>query len=813
MKTNLIQSYLNGNQQYNSDNARKNFDVNKELTYRTFIKPLPSNGQLVKTSLFDIPSEIFKDSKYNLKAFKNSLSGNANDNELGRLNDLGMKLGGLSIATYLYSRKSTPLTKIMEFVGLGSFLASMDIWPKLALQLPAYLIHGFDIRQQYRDNYGTKKPVFQDHQFIPWDLYSEEEINRIGDRMNVPKDMKNRRDFIQEKMRKIALQNNTMWMLTSGFATPIMSALICNALEKPIANFQDKRINEKADKLLENFSEESKKYSFSKVSETLDSILAENKNKEISDELFKKILCNITDGMDDVTSEYIKEDLKRFSKNKGFNIDVNIVRNVLQNKFKGEFSSLVPSAEVISQKFKDLNLPLENVKEFSKHLNAIQDIMYWNVREYEAKHPELKSMLEFKLQDMLYSEKEGLNSSDIIDAFKSKSNFVLSEDLSNRLKSISLILNKFKAENIVLDKFAYIKTAQAPETILANCWNEMVGDEILKTLGINSEDIKKNRFDREPVGKLLREKFEKIASNDDEYKNVVEVFERKLSYLENKTNFADIDKYSGDLNNLYKKYVMTTFNDAAKDLKALGMVDTAERLIGYEITDTTSLKDIQLSFLIDRVKGVKSSFYRILNALDVYRRIAKMENVDWALHAGVPKNVQSEMIELVKQLLIDGHASDFAVKFYYLRNPSLNKETVKNAGAVELPYDRGFFNGVMKLMYGQDIHPDTDAGLKGSIFRDNFLKYRQDILNYLGGDKYFAFPNVLVDGKEVQSSSEKKSLLLGCAPDEMFEKLFSRNYNGKKWLKMFGTMGISLLGLTIFSQFFMGKMNKNGGNK
>ena len=102
----------------------------------------------------------------------------------------------------------------MEFIGLASFFGAMDLWPKLALQLPAYLIHGFNIRQKYEDSYGRKKLFYQDHQFIPWDLYSDKEINKIGDRLGIPKDIPNRREFIQEKMRKIALQNNTMWMLT-----------------------------------------------------------------------------------------------------------------------------------------------------------------------------------------------------------------------------------------------------------------------------------------------------------------------------------------------------------------------------------------------------------------------------------------------------------------------------------------------------------------------------------------------------------------------------------------------------------------------
>lgn len=70
------------------------------------------------------------------------------------------------------------MTKGMEFVGLASFLASMAIWPKLAIQLPAKLIHGVNVQQEYEDSFGRKKSFYQDPQFIPWDLYKDEEIQK-----------------------------------------------------------------------------------------------------------------------------------------------------------------------------------------------------------------------------------------------------------------------------------------------------------------------------------------------------------------------------------------------------------------------------------------------------------------------------------------------------------------------------------------------------------------------------------------------------------------------------------------------------------
>ena len=250
MRTNLIQNYIQQIKTHPKQEepevkvitpkkVKPNFDINRELANRTFIKPLKGQGHIVKSNIFTAPAIFLKDMIYDAKALHGAVKGEANDHQLGKLNDLGMKLGGLAIASYLYVKKTTPMAKGMEFVGLASFFASMAIWPKLAIQLPAKLIHGVNVMPEYEDSFGRKKPFYQDHQFIPWDLYSDNEINKIGDRLGVPRDIPNRRDFIQEKMRKLALQNNTLWMLTAGVATPVMSALICNKMEPYLLKWQD----------------------------------------------------------------------------------------------------------------------------------------------------------------------------------------------------------------------------------------------------------------------------------------------------------------------------------------------------------------------------------------------------------------------------------------------------------------------------------------------------------------------------------------------------------------------------------------------
>ncbi len=844
MKTNLIQSYIQGTpliQQYNSRKAEDNFDVHKELATRTFIKPLPSNGHLVQNTIFDVPSEIYNDIKYNFKALKHSINGEANDHELGYLNDMGMKFGGLAIASYLFARKSTPLTKVMEFVGLGSFFAAMDIWPKLALQLPAYLIHGVDVRQKYVDNYGRKKLFYQDHQFIPWNLYSDEEINKIGDKMGVPKDMKNRRDFIQEKMRKIALQNNTLWMLTSGFATPIMSALICNALEKPITNYQREKQIKKADELLKNFPQEIKKYSFDKNAEKLNLLLDNNVSKNLTPETVNDIVKTMTEGLDAVTACAVEKDIKNILPSmEVFNVNSEAAVKI-QNLFIKNFAPLnlsseisariIPDINAIENTFNEQGLLTDGVKDFSEHIKAVQSLLERNIQKFTEENPNnpLNNKLTLFRKKLIHSVIHGDDSALKI-TLKSKHSAVLSEDIKLKLKDTLKIINDLKSKNIVLDQYAYIKYAQAPETVLADDWNS-ISRNLLKPLGITEKEIKDTRYDRKLVAKLLRDKFDAIVSSDSKYFEVINSIQKELSKLPQIRIFeGEGEQEIGD--GAFKEKVVSTFKEASESLKKYGMNSTAEALAGFDEQGTTSLKHIYLKFVDDRILGVKSSFYRILNTLDVYRRIAKVENVDFVLNSTMPREVKEELVELCKNLLISAHASDYATKFYSRRNVELNPQnkapdfysqiethegkvvnrylgTHKPEELAELSNDRKFFEAAMKLMYDGELHPDTMNGIKDSVFKQDFLNYRKEVLKYLGGDKYFAKPNHLVNGEVHPSSSLLRMLLLGSAPDEMISKLCRQRYNSTKWLKIFGTLGASLLGVTVLAQFFTGRMPKS----
>ena len=220
---------------------RRVFDqfLNKTQNQRvTCDKP---RGYLVKENPVQMFGSMFVDTAKDVRNLGRAITkGESNDHELGRMNDLGMKLGGGLIAAALMGSKATTNKKLMELLGFGTFFSVMSLWPKVAIDLPTYLMHGFNPHQKYIDSQGRKKQFFQDNQYLPWDVWTKEDINKVADRMGVSKNMKDREEYTKEKMRTIALQGNTLWMLSAGLATPLFTSLICNrienAIEVPTAN-------------------------------------------------------------------------------------------------------------------------------------------------------------------------------------------------------------------------------------------------------------------------------------------------------------------------------------------------------------------------------------------------------------------------------------------------------------------------------------------------------------------------------------------------------------------------------------------------
>ncbi len=839
MRPNLIQTYINNMPQVTPDKKDRNLDIEYVLSNRTFIKPLKPKGELVHSSILSLPTDVSKRLAYDVKSLSKSINGKANDHELGKVNDIGMKIGGLMIAAYLMTRKQAPMTKAMELVGFASFFAAMSIWPKLAIQLPAKILHGFNVRQKYEDSFEREKMFFQDPQYLPWDLYSDKKINKIGDWMGVPKDMNNRREFIQEKMRKIAVQNNTLWMWTAGFATPILSALMCNALENPTKKFLGNLRAKKAENLIANVGNISQKYEDKKSIQALDKIIEANNGKELTPNLVTQIKDNLTTGFDGVTSAAIREDLDEILQlnNKKFSINRDTLQRIVDYTSKTlegtlspeEFKGVIPDVDSLMDTLRGggyLEKQLTDI-DLKKVLGIIGTKIRKNISTYNSSINS-SGIDEVAVINKIFNVSMADNP--IIKAITEDSSAKLTPTVSKTLRTISGILNDFRAKNAVLDEYIYLKAAAAPETGVANAWNEIM-ESLPKLFKISDREISDTRYDRKLVGKLLRTKMEQIASSGDgDYDNLIKSLIEKISQLDSKIKVLDTSSTS---NASYRSTVNSVFDLFPKllDENGISMPNTVNRLNG----SFGSLKNIQMSYVTNRLLGIRSSLYRLLNTLDFYKRIADFGQVSGehtaALHSGMPREVKEEVVELAKKMSIEGTMSDFITKFYEARNPHpdlndlsqivvsdgkvINKYFGKAVagGAVDVPQDKNFFQEVVRLLYENPLHPKTSELVSSSVFADELVKYRNNFINEIGDAFYFFKPNHVTRNTNRNAKSYKQFLIMGMAPDQMFSVTMKEMFNTRKWLKMFGGLGLGLLGVTVLSQFFFGKMEVPKGQK
>ncbi len=763
-----------------------------------YIKPQSPKGKLVSSSI--LPS--WKDTKYNIKALKHGLTGKANDHELGKLNDVGMKVGAVALASYLATQKATPKTKLMEFVGLAAFFGAMKLWPKLAIGAPAKAIHGFDPTQEYEDSFGRKKPFFQDPQYTPWDVYSDEQLKKIGDKMGVDKNAQDRNDLTKANMKKIATKNNTLWMLTAGLASAVFSALACNKAEKVIDPALEKVNNTKADKMLQNFDKEAEKRVNNNMQKDLDKIFAENKGKTVDNKLVSAISDRLAKGLDPVTAEGVQEDMKNILMNGKSVVNESLAekiangsKKVLAQKFTEEqVEKLVPTKEELTKHFEDKQVMGKEVSEDE----AVE------IRSSVAQLVLAKAKTQGMNTENLKSIKKGISL--VADkAIKSNSASVLDETAMKKVSEIAKTMSELQAKTSVLDDYAQIKVADKPETVIANYWNT-VSSGLIKTLGIDFKEMEKVRNNRELVQGLVRNKIEEVTSDDAKYEKAIGEIANSVAQLDKKIKPEDTKKYV--------ELVGKTYDDYAGKLHNQGMEATANKLTALSVNGKGSLKRVKQVYFEERISGVRNSFSRLINTMDVYRRISKGE----VPNDGSSREVKEAMLELVKQTTLQGHSSDHSIKFYFNRNQNPNADTGaveikdgkvvnkyfdKNKG-VDIPADYDFYQKAMNYMYNSQMDKTTVEALKKAGIEQQINTYNNEVFTKIGGADYFTKPNHKTTG-DAGASSEYKFLLLGVAPDEMMTKTVQQSYNSKKWGNTFGTVGAVLTGLTVAAQFLFGK--------
>jgi len=775
----------------------------------------PENSYIVDDPVYMAPVNFFNDIKENLINIKDGMLGKSNDHNLGRMNDFAMKAGALGLAGYLFTRGKTYKTKAMEFIGFGSFFAAMALWPKLFIQAPLKAMYGLDIHQRYVDNEGRKKMFFQDPQYIPWDLYSAEELSALGDRLGIPEDIHNRNEVIKKKAHKIALQGNTLWMLTAGFATPLLCALGCNGIERffnapsekkgfprnivaAVSSAIEKRRIERAEDNVKNSAAITAKKLNEYNPVKLNTMLSIYKNNEISAKNIDKIADELCHDSDILLKEYVEKQIKDIVKVQPPNITreyasefFTYIEKNIENYRNVDISCLdKESIEKIGESS-------ANIGEFNRKISKYIDTVVKDERDCDALSTAVKELSDkFKVQ---------------------KEVRVLSAENVESLRVLDKKLYEFSVKKGLLDKYNMLYFNNEAETIGANRWNN-TANAFFKALGLNSEEVKLAKMGEDNAYKLVLKKLEKLAGDDEAYKKAFgKVYAAVLDF--DKTVLPDAaDGSSQGIKAILESRYSNLFDDYAKVFEDGGFKHIKERLVGSKITTKGCLKDNVLDRLSRRTAELRNGMYKFLQVLDFFKRVdgADKEGSKFAkeyfdkslAHYGLPlhptKETLKKDIEQYKALLVKGTIADYTTKSG-MKNPQF----ALYDRMMKLIFNTNFADSTKSVLAISNESQSGNVQLGRTTFVQAFTKKINETLVNLGNAVY---PHAdKVKTQDIAGGGGDilvRDSLAGPRMDRVVRETASEVYNTSKWFKMFGGATAVLIGVTLFAEAFFGRMKQ-----
>ena len=768
--SNLLNSII-ANQSINPEvqepSSAFTFDTNGK------IKPLNPKGQLLPSQIFGSPIEYVKDLKKDVVSIGKAAKGEANDYELGRINDVAMKLGALGLASYLCVKNPLKLNKVMEFVGVGTFFGGMALWPKLTIQAPIKARTGVDIHQKYIDSQGRKKMLHQDPQYDLTDLYSREDLDKMGAKLKVNENLDDRDSFIKQRAKKTAIQGNTLWMM-SAFSTPLISAIACNRLEKPITNLLEKYDLYSTEKLLDNPDKGLLRSLFSEIKsnsaqKSFEDFIGQNSDKVLDDNLISELAERIAGGTNSsVIVDAVKDELKQLKSN--VKLDENFVRQALKD---------FVSEEALS-KLADIDVESTSIETLSSILAKASPV---NRSEQKKLYGKISKALH---ESVSLSERATIAGS------------------KDKIRQLYSAMASLTSEKSLLDKFISARVGDKSGTYIANQWGR-VGDKLVKLLKFNTEELKQVS---EGNMDILLDKLHTLADegHEVEYNQAVKDIFELISDYEEKTGESFVSKTAEVSEEIFGKAAAKLeklgFNGLASKLTAKGkdrqlLSGTVENLISVNTNE--------------RIKGAQSSFYRLIQALDIVkqRKDGTLERRLSEMFVDLGGKYDTESIkklaDLCEKVIFDATTTDYIEKF-------------ESAG---FKFSENEYKAIMQLLFGKDkenvdvIRKSLGESVASQTNIDKmiagFTRYKQEVMDKIVNWQNNMTPDLshrVISGSSVGSGAAERSSLTGKPISDMFKDYAKQAYNSKKWFKIFGIALLSITAVTLAAGLTFGKKSK-----
>ena len=749
------------------------------------IKPMKDKGRLLPSKLFDSPIDIAKDLKGDIVSIGKAAKGKANDHELGRINDVAMKAGALGLAAYLCTKNPQKLGKAMEFVGVGTFFGAMALWPKLAIQAPLKARTGVDIHQKYVDSQGRKKMLFQDPQYVLTDLYSREDLDKMGKKLGVNENLPDRDNFIKQRAQKTALQGNTLWM-TTAFATPIISGVACNRLEQPVNAIieqsslvhsksalnsvlnptEAKGVVQKAKSFVAKTAQAIEDKSFERF---LQKNTGTKLNKKSAEELARRIGKKAGS---ETLEKGIADKLLSLIPNQTY--DMNFVRTALQGQAD---DAIIATLDTLND-----SKPLKDALAAGNMEKVAQTITNAYVKglglDRAAKGETQNRLIEvFKKAQASAKTNAGINIGDIAD------------DVRNIRTSVS----GFAASQNKLNKFISSRVGQKANTHIANQWDR-VWNTLFKSLKLTDKELLELANDGD-LTKIAGKLDDLVQSGT--YDKTVTKLMKLIGDYESTTGVSTFGKEVASAS--------STITGKAKEAMKAGLGDGAEQLLKNISTEVTE-------HAANRASGARSSFYRLVQTLDVFKK-AQDGSLANQLKANLKKNspdiaddaldaVVTKLVEASKKVMLSAGTTDHIEK---LTTQGYKLSTAEYQTVMETLFDSkassSLSSSLTKTMSG-DRANKLLSGLKQ--YQDDFMGKVANWSNGMTSD----LGRRVVGGTTKSQNGKERANIVANEVTEAIKKTANKAYNTNKWFKIFGISLAALTAVTLTATLLIGRKGK-----
>ncbi len=786
-----------------------------------------AKGRLVKENPIQQFGSMFVDTADDIKNLGTAIvTGKSNDHALGRMNDVGMKIGGGLIAAALMGARSTTNKKLMEVVGFTTFFSAMSLWPKIAVDIPTKLRYGFNPHQKYIDSQGRKKQFFLDNQYLPWDVWSKEDINKIADKMNVPKDLTDREEYTKEKMRTIALQDNTLWMLTAGFASPLLTSLCCNRVEEMMKNSVSKAELKKVIKNIENSDE------------IVQKIFSNSQELKKQDEAFGAIIKSLKEGtMPDnlegslggifnISNIMKNDELKnRLNGNQAGTRLYNTLFSSINKDFVFEDSELLKylTEGETEDKAKEILEKLKAAKAAVIKENGKADLLkiVSKIEETEAKNGGMSLLTgsaEFKENWMTKLSDLSNNNPTKTKQYAQEMTKYDKEALSRAADELEQIYKQTRTSQAQMKFFE--DNIQILNNVSGDKYNK-VAKSFMKSLGISNKELTVLKRDSEVMGDNFQEFFEKkiqsIAKNEAQYQKTMKTLDKEIDALGQNPSQKGIAGKIG-----------ATFDALASKVKGSTAVikEGVEGNAGNIILE--GINDSEIDSIKTDMTSVRSTLLKLKSTLSLEKEIAD-ESIfkKWAAIAQVDESSidKEALVKQFRRFCWQSSYGDAMNKGYATGNGEFFENLIKTvfSNAPEGSDEAAWKKFVSTLFMGENYVPNPSLSKEGDKIWGSFTQKAWEAFNKYNGEHPDApigcfgdLPKETIEAIQKEVAGDKADAIFkpsnikfanfGESLLSTFKKQVNTMYNDRKWLKVFGGATAALIGFTFISQLFFGKV-------